>query len=102
MRPLWSGSIAFGLVNVPIKLYSATISDHGLDLDMLHRPTFRPFAMPEFVRLMAKKFLWKDIVKGYKITEGQYVPITEADLKQASSKKSSAIEIDQICHRRRD
>jgi len=95
MRPLWSGSIAFGLVNVPIKLYSATVSDHGVNLDMLHKSDLSPIRYARICKADGKEVAWKDIVKGYEIGDGQYVPITEADLKQASSKKSSAIEIDQ-------
>ncbi len=96
MRPLWSGSIAFGLVNVPIKLYSATVSDHGVNLDMLHKSDLSPIRYARICKADGKEVAWKDIVKGYEIGDGQYVPITEADLKQASSKKSSAIEIDQF------
>ncbi|MDP1835663.1 MAG: Ku protein [Chlamydiales bacterium] len=95
MRPLWSGSIAFGLVNIPVKLYSATY-DHTISLDMLHKADLSPIRYARVCKADGKEIEWKDIVKGYKLDNGEYVVITEADFKAASSAKSATINIEEF------
>jgi DNA end-binding protein Ku len=64
MRAIWSGALSFGLVNIPVKLYSAT-AGKGLDLDMLHKKDLSPIRYARicradgFVEQTAKKFLMK-------------------------------------------
>ena len=48
MRSMWTGAISFGLVNIPIKLYSASQS-HSLNLDMLHSKDLSPIRYPVFL-----------------------------------------------------
>jgi len=94
MRSIWSGSIAFGLVNIPIKLFSATESAH-LDLDMLDK---RDHANIKYQRVNAetgKEVPWSDIAKGYK-QDGEYVVLTDDDFEKASPKKSKMIEIEEF------
>ena len=91
MRAIWSGAIGFGLVNIPVKLYSATQTS-TLDLDMLDK---KDHANIKFKRVNAntgKEVTWANIVKGYNV-DGKYVILTDADFEKASPEKNKMIEI---------
>ena len=91
MRPIWTGAIGFGLVNIPVKLYSATQSSN-LDLDMLDK---KDHANIKFMRVnekTGKEVKWESIVKGYKYNN-DYVILDDKDFEAASAKKTKTIEI---------
>jgi DNA end-binding protein Ku len=91
MRSIWTGAIGFGLVNIPVKLYSA-IEPSELDLDMLDK---KDHANIRFMRVnenTGKEVQWEDIVKGYKLND-QYVVLTDEDFEKASVEKSKIIAI---------
>lgn len=78
-RAIWSGSISFGLVNIPVKLYSA-ISEKTVRFNQLDR---RNGARVRQLRVNAEtgeEVTWDDIVKGYEITKGNYIQITDDEL----------------------
>lgn len=92
MKPIWTGAIGFGLVNIPVKLYSATITSN-LNLDMLDK---RDHSKIHFKRINEKtgnEVEWENIVKGYRMPNDKYVVLTEKDFEQANSKKTKTIEI---------
>ncbi len=91
MKPLWSGSVGFGLVNIPVKLYSATTASE-LDLDMLDKKDHSNIRFKRVNEKTGKEVDWKNIVKGYKYNE-QYVVLSPEDFELANSKKSKTIEI---------
>ena len=91
MRAIWSGAIGFGLVNIPVKLFSA-VQQSELDLDMLDK---KDHANIKFKRVNAntgKEVTWENIERGYKIDD-RYVVVTEDDFQKASPEKSKIIEI---------
>lgn len=91
MRAIWSGAIGFGLVNIPVKLFSA-VQASELDLDMLDK---KDHANIHFQRVNAntgREVKWEDIVRGYKL-EDNYVVLDESDFEKASPEKSKIIEI---------
>ncbi len=92
MKAIWSGTIGFGLVNIPVKLYSA-ISDSTPDLDMLDK---KDHANIKFKRVNAstgREVPWENIIRGFKIND-RYVILTNEDFEKASPEKSKMIEID--------
>jgi len=92
MRSIWKGSIGFGLVSIPIKLYSA-VQTSSLDLDMLDS---RDHAHIKFQRVnenTKKEVPYDKIVKGYKYDD-DYVIIEDADFEAAAPEKSKVIEIE--------
>ncbi len=91
MRPIWTGAIGFGLVNIPVKLFSATQSS-DLDLDMLDKKDMSNIRFKRVNENTGKEVDWDNIVKGYKYNE-QYVVLTPKDFELASAKKSRTIEI---------
>lgn len=91
MRAIWTGAIGFGLVNIPVKLYSAT-EQSELDLDMLDKKDHAHIKFKRVNEETGKEVKWNNIVKGYKY-KGDYVILNDKDFEQASPKKSKFIEI---------
>lgn len=92
MRAIWSGTVSFGLVNIPVKLYSGSES-HSLDLDMLRRGDLCPVKYARVCRADGKEIPYDDIVKGYEYEEGDYVILEKEDFEKANVEKTQAIEI---------
>lgn len=91
MRAIWTGAIGFGLVNIPVKLYSAS-QQSDLDLDMLDKKDNARIKFHRVNEATGKEISWNNIVKGYKLKSG-YVILDDKDFEQASPKKSKFIEI---------
>lgn len=94
MRAIWTGAIGFGLVNIPVKLYSATESS-SLDLDMLDKKDHSNIRFQRVNEKTGKEVAWENIVRGYKYN-GEYVILSDDDFKKASPEKSKVIEIAQF------
>jgi len=90
-RPVWSGTIAFGLVNIPVKMYSA-ISETSLDLDMLDKKDHSHIRYKRVNEQTGREVAWKDIVKGYKVN-GRYVVLEDKDFERAAAEKTKRIDI---------
>ncbi len=91
MRPLWTGAIGFGLVNIPVKLYSATESS-SLDLDMLDKHDNSNIKFKRINEKSGKEVKYEDIVKGYMI-DSKYVILDSKDFEKANAVKTKLIEI---------
>jgi DNA end-binding protein Ku len=93
MRALWSGSISFGLVNIPVRLYSGVNPHQGIDLDMLHKDDHAPIRYARICRKDGEEVPWDDIVKGYEYRDGDYVVLTQKDLDKLDTEKTETIDI---------
>lgn len=93
MRALWSGSISFGLVNIPVRLYSGVNPHEGIDLDMLHKDDNSPIRYARICRKDGEEVPWNDIVKGYEYRDGDYVVLTKKDLEKLDSEQTETIDI---------
>lgn len=93
MRPLWNGSINFGLINIPVRLYSGTNPRQGIDLDMLHKADHAPIRYARICRKDGEEIPWNDIVKGYEYRDGDYVVLTKKELEDIDAKKTQTIDI---------
>jgi DNA end-binding protein Ku len=91
-RTLWKGAISFGLVHIPVEMYPAT-SDHALDLSMLDRRDFSPIGFKRYNKNTGKEVAWDDIVKGYEYKDGEYVVLTDEDLRRANPESTRTIDI---------
>ena len=91
MRSIWSGAIGFGLVNIPVKLFSAT-QQSDLDLDMLDKKDHSNIRFKRVNEKTGKEVAWENIVRGYNL-DGQYVILSDEDFKKASPEKTKIIEI---------
>ncbi|RUQ99344.1 non-homologous end joining protein Ku [Legionella septentrionalis] len=95
MRAIWSGSISFGLVNIPVKIYSA-VENHTLNLDLLRRQDLCPIRYSRVCQTDGKEVPWEDIAKGYEYRNGDIVLLEKKDFAEANVKKTHAIEISEF------
>lgn len=95
VRSIWSGTISFGLVNIPVKLASAVQSE-TLDFDMLSKDDMAPIRYARIDTKTGKEVDYKNIVKGYQYAKGKYVVVTDEDFEKASPEKSKSIDIVQF------
>jgi DNA end-binding protein Ku len=93
MRPIWKGAITFGLVNIPVQLYSAIQSSERVSFRMLHKEDLSPIRYERVCQKEGESVPWSEIVKGYEYEKGKYVVLTDEDFKAAAIESSKAIEI---------
>jgi DNA end-binding protein Ku len=91
-RSLWRGAISFGLIYVPVEMYSAA-REHQLDLHFLDSRDFAPVGYERINKTSGKTVDWGHIVKGYEYEKGKYVALSEADFKHANVKATETIDI---------
>jgi DNA end-binding protein Ku len=91
-RAIWSGSISFGLLNVPVKLYSA-VSKKSVSFRELRESDGSRIRHKRVAEEDGEEVAYDDIVKGYEIAPDQYVVITREELEELDPKKTRAIEI---------
>jgi DNA end-binding protein Ku len=94
-RPIWTGAISFGLVNIPIKLFGATES-HRVGFRELEEGTGRRIRYKRVAEGSGRQVEWKDIQKGYEVGKDRYVVLTDEELETASPEKTRAIEIERF------
>src|SRR5690606_6158083 len=94
MRSVWNGTISFGLVSIPVKMYSASES-RAIDLDMLDKHDQGRIRYKRVNENTGKEVEWKDIVKGYK-KDDSYVILEKEDFENANAKKSKTIDIEEF------
>lgn len=94
MKAIWTGSIGFGLVNIPIKMYAAT-EDSTLDLDMLDKDDNSKIQFKRVNSSTGKEVEWANIIKAYDYN-GKYVLLTDEDFEKASPEKSKIISIERF------
>lgn len=91
-RALWKGAISFGLVYIPVEMYTA-VQEHELDLTMLDRRDFSPVGYKRYNKKTGKDVTWDDIVKGYEYEDSEYVVLSDEDLKRANVEATQTIDI---------
>ena len=95
-RALWRGAISFGLIYLPVEVYTAS-RENPLPLHMLDSRDFSPVGYQRINKRTGKEVDWKHIVKGYEYKKGEYVVLTDADFKHANVKASETIQVDTFC-----
>ena len=92
-RGLWKGAISFGLVNVPVELFSAEKRSSELDLTMLDKRDLAPVGYKRYNKSTGEDVPWGEIVKGYEYQDGQYVVLSEEDFRRANIEASKTVDI---------
>jgi DNA end-binding protein Ku len=92
-RTLWKGAISFGLVHIPIGLYSAT-AESGIDFDWLDRRTMDPVGYKRVNKKTGQEIAKEDIVKGVEWNDGHYVVLSPEEIAQAYPRSTQTIEIE--------
>ena len=91
MRAIWTGSLGFGLVNIPIKMFSA-VQDSTLDLDMLDSKDHSNIKFKRVNEKTGREVPWENIVRGYYLDD-RYVVLDKSDFEKAGPEKTKHIEI---------
>ena len=92
MRPIWSGSISFGLVSVPVRMFPATESKE-LRFHFLHTEDLTPIAYEKVRRDDRQPVDPDEIVRGFEIEKGRYVPLDDEDLDRLDVELTHSIDI---------
>jgi DNA end-binding protein Ku len=91
-RAIWSGNIAFGLVNVPVRMYSA-IDEQDVRFHLLHEKDDSRIGYEKICKKEGKPVPDDEIVKGYEVTDGKYVYVTDEDFEAAAGEAYRSIDI---------
>lgn len=92
MKPIWNGSISFGLVTIPVKLYKA-VQEHIFGFTLLCATCHNPVHYSRWCNHCNKEVEWNHVVKGLEVKKGQYIVINPEVIKKLKPEKSSAIDI---------
>ena len=92
-RPIWSGTISFGLLQIPVALHSG---ERSVDLHfrLLDRRDRKPIRYERINAETGEEVPWKDIVKAFEYSKGNYVVVDPDEIKQAAPEATQAIEIE--------
>jgi DNA end-binding protein Ku len=91
-RSIWKGSISFGLVNIPVGLYSAE-KRQEVQFHLLNKKDRSPIRYQRVSEKTGKEVAWDDIVRGYEYEEGHYVILSDEDLKRANPESTQTVDI---------
>jgi DNA end-binding protein Ku len=94
-RVIWSGSISFGLVAVPVRMFAA-VSEHKLHFNLLHRNDESPIGYEKVCKLEEKPVPDSEIVKAYQVEKGEFVYVEDEDFEAAQAEGGHAFEIAQF------
>lgn len=92
MKSIWKGNISFGLVTIPVRLYSA-VQEHTFGFTLLHNKCHTPITYKRWCDHCKKEVPWADVVKGLKQENGTYAILTQEKLKALKPKTTDAISI---------
>jgi DNA end-binding protein Ku len=91
-RAIWSGTISFGLVSIPVRLYTATES-HDVHFHLLHKSDGVRLQNIRWCPKHEKAVPWDEVVRGFEYAKGQYVPVTDEDLDHLPVKTVHTVDI---------
>lgn len=94
-RAIWSGSISFGLVNIPVRLFTATES-HQLDLHQFDAKTHKRIRYRRVIEGTNREVAYDQIVDGYAVDKGKIVLLTDEEMAAAAPKQSHTLELEQF------
>ena len=92
MRPIWNGMISFGMVNIPIGVYSATRSEK-ISFHFLHKKDLGRIHNKRVCDVCGKEVSYDELVRGYEYEKGEYVPLEEEDFEKIEVQNSKTITI---------
>jgi DNA end-binding protein Ku len=92
MRPIWKGAISFGMVTIPVKLYTAT-EQKDVRFRLLHRDDGAPIEEKRFCTADGREVAWDDLVRGYEVSKGEFVVLEPDEIDAAKPESGTTIEI---------
>jgi DNA end-binding protein Ku len=91
-RAIWTGSVSFGLVNIPVELHVA-VRDHRPRFRMLHAADRSPVNFSRVCAREGRPVAWAELVKGYEYAKGQFVVLTKEDFRAAAVERTHRVDI---------
>jgi len=95
MRAIWKGAVSFGLVNVPVRLYSAT-ENHDVQFRQVHRADGGRVKYQRICSIDGEQVSYDDIAKGYETEDGQMVVLTDEDMAELPTRSSREIAVEKF------
>ena len=95
MRAIWKGAVSFGLVNVPVRLYSAT-ENHDVQFRQVHRTDGGRIRYKRFCSIDGEEVAYDDIAKGYETEDGEMVVLTDEDMAGLPTRSSKEISVEKF------
>jgi DNA end-binding protein Ku len=95
MRAIWKGAVSFGLVNVPVRLYSAT-ENHDVQFRQVHREDGGRIKYQRICSVDGEQVSYDDIAKGYETEDGQMVVLTDEDMSDLPTRSSREIAVEKF------
>jgi DNA end-binding protein Ku len=92
LRPIWKGTISFGMVTIPVKLYTAT-EDKDIRFRLLHKKDGSPIQEKRFCVEENKEVGWDELARGYEVSKGEFVILDPEEIEEAEPETAHAIEI---------
>lgn len=92
MRSIWKGALSFGLVNIPVQMYTAS-HEKEISFVLLHKKDLSQIRYARICKTEDKEVPWSEIVKGYEYEKGDFVVLKDEDFEKANLKKTKTIEI---------
>lgn len=92
-HPIWKGTISFGLVNIPVGLFSAQGKEAKLDFNLLDKKDLSPIGYKKINKRTGQEVPSGEMVRGYELEDGNYVVLTDEDFKNANAKATQTVEI---------
>jgi DNA end-binding protein Ku len=96
MRSMWKGAVSFGLVMIPVKLYTAT-EQKDIAFRQVHREDGGRIRFRRFCTIDEQEVPYEDIAKGYELPDGQMIVLTEEDMAELPLPTTKSIEVVQFC-----
>src|SRR5579871_4620546 len=90
---MWSGSLSFSLVNIPVRMYNASSDEDKIKFSFLHAPDLSPIGYAKYCKKENVEVESAEVVRGYEYAEGEYVVISDDEIERASPARSKTIEI---------
>lgn len=97
-RALWKGAISFGLINIPVELYTAEKHDE-LDFTLLDKRDLSPVGYKRYNKRSGREVPWENIIKGYEYEDGKFVLMSDEDLRRANVEATQSIDIQSFVER---
>lgn len=95
MRAIWKGAVSFGLVNVPVRLYSAT-ENHDVQFRQVHRTDGGRIKYKRFCSKDGEEIAYDDIAKGYETEDGSMIVLTDEDMADLPTRSSKEISVEKF------
>jgi DNA end-binding protein Ku len=100
MRAIWTGSLSFGLINIPVRLYSGSESRGGIELNMVRKSDLSPISYKKVAKKDNREVAFGEIVKAYEYQPGEYMIISDEDFEKANAEKTKTIDIEEFSDER--